>query len=72
MYANLADLTALLEKHIAAIPALNREGDELKEHNGMHLCCRTRFRPVGLSATSDRLKSFLNASAGLEVAANLP
>ena len=29
----LTDLTALLEKYIAAIPALNLEGDELEEYS---------------------------------------
>ena len=29
----LTDLTALLEKYIAAIPALNLDGDELEEYS---------------------------------------
>jgi len=30
---SLTDLTALLEKYIAAIPALNLDGDDLEEYS---------------------------------------
>ena len=33
----LTDLTALLEKYVAAIPALNLDGDELEEYSTMLL-----------------------------------
>ncbi len=33
----LTDLTALLEKYIAAIPNLNMDGDELEEYSTMLL-----------------------------------
>lgn len=33
----LTDLTALLEKYISAIPALNLDGDELEEYSTMLL-----------------------------------
>ena len=33
----LTDLTALLEKYIAAIPALNLDGDELEEYSTLIL-----------------------------------
>jgi hypothetical protein len=33
----LTDLTALLEKYMAAIPSLNLDGDELEEYTAR--CC---------------------------------